>query len=150
MKRFWDKVEKTKDCWNWTACKRDGYGLFRLIAGKSMVNAHRVSWEIYNGEIPKNMLVLHRCDNRLCVNPNHLFLGNLQENMNDRNKKQRQARGEKCGRATISNETALKIRNLNPFFRKAKWGELKSLSKELNVDIQTISCIWNNKTWRHL
>lgn len=150
MDRFWSKVEKTEKCWNWKACKRDGYGLFRLNSGESMRNAHRVSWEILNGDIPHGLQVLHKCDNRLCVNPNHLFLGTLQDNMNDRNKKNRQAKGDACGRATITKNIALKIRKINPSFRKAKWGELKALSIELNIDIQTVSNIWRNKTWRHI
>ena len=92
MKRFWDKVDKSCECWLWTAsCKRNAYGGFKLD-GKT-VGAHRVSWAIANGPIPSGMFVCHRCDNPRCVNPAHLFLGDAKANAADRNKKKRHAHG---------------------------------------------------------
>lgn len=81
-KLFWNKVEKTTSCWLWIGSKTgSGYG--KLKRKGKFYTAHRVSWEVYNGPIPKGMLVLHTCDVRNCVNPKHLFLGTHQDNMDD-------------------------------------------------------------------
>jgi len=81
--RFWAKVDRTDDCWLWTACRTThGYGQFRPERSRG-AQAHRVAWELTNGPIPAGMLVLHRCDNPPCVNPAHLFLGTQSDNMRD-------------------------------------------------------------------
>lgn len=86
MDRFWRKVDEegrlTTECWNWTgATKGKGYGSFWL--GGKPVRAHRVAWEFTHGPVPSGLFVLHRCNNRLCCNPGHLYLGDNEDNMID-------------------------------------------------------------------
>lgn len=93
--RFWAKVKKGKvnECWNWTGAKKGaGYGHLSLnkAAYKSIfMGAHRFSWLLHFGEIPKEMIVCHKCDNMLCVNPKHLFLGTRKDNTQDMVQKNR-------------------------------------------------------------
>jgi len=93
LERFNAKYIKIEGgCWEWSASKhRQGYGRIRLgkKEGKT-VQAHRVSYELFIGEIPSEKLVCHRCDNPSCVNPDHLFLGTHKDNMIDKYKKGRQ------------------------------------------------------------
>ena len=84
MDKFWSKVDKTSDCWNWIATE-EGYGNYS-INGKSFL-AHRVSYAIHRGSIEPGMMVLHSCDNPRCVNPDHLRQGDQSENMIDRAKR---------------------------------------------------------------
>ncbi len=86
--RFWEKVRKGPDCWEWIGCRQAscGYGVIK-VDGKVEL-AHRISWKLVNGD-PQQLCVLHRCDNPPCVNPAHLFLGSHLENMRDRDFKER-------------------------------------------------------------
>lgn len=119
MQRFWDKVNKTDDCWLWTAGTSSGYGTIRGLDQKS-VGAHRLSWELAHGPIPDDLQVLHECDNKLCVRPSHLFLGTQLDNMRDMVAKGRHARsgaGDQTGAnnngSKLAVETVRRIKRLN-------------------------------------
>lgn len=90
---FWASAVITAGCWEWTGRKMRGYGRFSLwdvpTKRARTISAHRASWMLHNGPIPKGMSVLHSCDNPECTNPEHLFLGDQGANMKDMASKRR-------------------------------------------------------------
>jgi hypothetical protein len=92
------RMEPTSGCWLWAGSwDRDGYGYVLTQHGKKYPT-HRYSFERFNGVIPDGLQILHKCDVRSCVNPQHLFLGSIADNMLDKVQKGRQAKGETSGR----------------------------------------------------
>lgn len=140
MKRFTDKIKKTKTCWLWTGCLADGYGKFSLT-GK-MVRAHRFAYELWVGPIPEGQIVRHTCHVRACVNPDHLVLGTHQDNMDDRGVADRQARGEVQGSSILTKEQVVEIYTSH--------GTTVEIANNFNVAQNTVWCIRNNKTWLHV
>lgn len=103
---------------------------------------HRVAWEVANGPIPKGMFVLHRCDVRTCINPDHLFLGTHKDNMRDMQQKRRAAAGDRNGSAKLKPDMVREIR--------ASDLTHKVLSEKYGVAMATISFIKTRRIWRHI
>lgn len=114
--RFWRKVKKTDGCWQWIgSVLKCGYGSFKLNG--HTVRVHRVAWMLIYGAIPEGKLVCHRCDNGLCVNPAHLYLGTQKDNIQDMITKGRSSTvgkpqlGEANRNARLTQEQASAIHN---------------------------------------
>ncbi len=145
--RFWRYVDKkcNNKCWNWTGCcNKGGYGI--IGTNKKTELTHRFSWILHNENIPNGMCVLHICDNRRCVNPSHLFLGTKKDNSHDRDKKDRQSKGESNGRAKLTEDQVKQIRMLYIEENLTQ----REIGKIFNVDHTTVGSIYRNKTWRHI
>lgn len=143
--RFHAGYEKTESgCWVWTRGRHGkGYGLFH-VPGKTIQKTHRVSWEMHNGEIPDGLHVLHRCDNPPCVNPEHLFLGTNQDNVDDKVAKGRLRvqRGSSSGVARLTEDQVVAIRADGRFQRE--------IAETYGIAQTTVSAIKRRQNWAHL
>jgi hypothetical protein len=143
-KKFSEKVDFSGDCWLWIACKcHGGYGQY--FSRPKQVSAHRFSWMHFNGDIPIGLKVLHKCDVRACVNPEHLFLGSSKDNSVDMVKKGRSARGERQGLSKLSSQDVADIRNQYSRGRSKSEFSLYGLAKRYGVSHAQISNIVNFK-----
>lgn len=147
QEKFWLFVDKTDSCWIWTGpIGWGGYGVFRRH-GKTEF-AHRISYFVANREYPDNLIVCHKCDNPICVNPNHLFVGTHADNVHDMMRKGRsnQARGESSGKAKLSRHDVFDIRR-----RFKKDGKTAvELASEYGVNKENIYRIAYRQSWKWL
>ena len=148
IERFEKHITKTDNCWLWKGAKKgQNYGSFS-INGKDY-RAHRIAYKLYINDYDQSLNVLHSCDHTLCVNPDHLFLGTHQENMNDKVNKNRQAKmpGELCPTHKLTEKEVIEI--IKNFENKYR-GMFSNLSKQYNVSSSTIECIYHKRTWTYL
>lgn len=143
--RFWANVAKAGDdqCWLWIASKRGDYGQI-VRSGKNgpWDLVHRLSWKMHFGEIPTGLFVLHRCDQPVCVNPSHLFLGTQAVNMADMAAKGRRAVGEKHGCAKLTNQEAQQIRLATGFH--------EAIAMRFGISRSTVGRIKAGKSWKDM
>ena len=154
INRFWKKVIKTKsdDCWEWTAYKnKKGYGQLGLGSrGEGTILAHRASYLIHNKSLCTNLMVLHKCDNPSCVNPEHLYQGTASDNTKDMIKRNRSvfggynpASGEKNSNSKL---TGNQIKNIRKEIRHMS---CRQLGKKYGVAHSTIARIIRGETWNN-
>ena len=146
LERFWNSanIREVDNCWEWKrAIQSKGYGSVG-IGRKKTALAHRVAYEITYGEIPEGMWILHRCDNRRCVNPKHLFLGTNEDNVRDMVQKGRQAKGEKNGKSKLTIRQVISIREL---YETGHYS-YKNLSELFPVCEHVIRGIIKNDYWK--
>jgi hypothetical protein len=164
--RFWVKTELTETCWMWCGAKHgnNGYGCF-FWQGKN-VTISRLVWWLLHGEIPVRMVVCHKCDNPLCFNPSHLFIGTMKDNLQDASRKGRcamqtqpekmreaikngprpnYARGSRQGQSKL-NETQVKV--IKAALRSG--AGMKALARMFQVGATTIQDIAGNRRWKHV
>lgn len=144
------KPHNPHDCWEWTGYTNGtGYGRMRVMGRKIL--AHRISWELHNQrDIPDGLCVLHTCDNRKCVNPEHLWLGTYLDNAQDKETKGRgnQPKGMAQRKAKLTDEQVLEIRRR--YVKHSKDNNTRTLGKEFGVYPSQIAYIVARKVWKHL
>lgn len=153
--RFWKKVDKNGpihptcgQCWSWTGgLSKRGYGQF--MVGRRGLRSHRYSYTLHVGRIPNGLSVLHKCDNRSCVNPDHLFVGTTLDNQRDKVLKCRQAKGETNGSSKLTEAQALEIKAR---YKRESYrvSNSRELAKEYGVCRATIVAIGTGQVWKHL
>lgn len=144
--RFEQKFRVTPGCWVWTACTRRGYGAFQVDRTTTR-GAHRIAYQLYVGEITPGMLVCHQCDNPLCVNPGHLFLGTALDNMQDMAAKGRKVvtPGIKGEANTHAKLTEQQVREIFADSRASR-----TIARAYGVGKTVVNNIKNKTKWGHL
>lgn len=149
IKRYLEKVLKSDGCWKWLGAKtKNGYGVIRGNASGKPIFAHRFSYAHFNGCIPDGLLVLHKCDNPECTNPDHLFVGTQKDNVHDMMAKGRKPqvvglKGQLSPRAKLTWDQVREIKKMLSDGIKCA-----SIARKFYVTPETISAIKHGKTWK--
>lgn len=135
-------------CWVWQGSQFGNTGYGQIQYRGYPVRAHRLSWELIVGPIPEGLHVCHTCDNRLCINPRHLFVGTHKDNMDDMRRKGREnfAKGERVGVSKMTEDQVLEMRRL--------WAtgqhRICDLARMFGLTHVPVICIIRRKTWKHI
>lgn len=147
---LWQRVIKSDSCWEWQGALTEGYGNFTYQ--RKNYHCHRVSWELAYGPIPGGLWVLHRCDNRKCVRPDHLFLGTHLDNIQDMVAKGRHSfhrRADRpCGQAHPNAKlTDHAVRDIRAY---APTTSIAALARRHGVSESAIQAVLHGDTWIHV
>jgi len=140
--RFWSNVSVAgvNECWPWKRYCKSGYGQVKWLGRAE--EAHRIAYTIAYGDVPRDVVVRHRCDNPKCCNPQHLQTGTHADNVMDRVLRGRSARGERNGLAKLKEE---QVRAIAGDERPAT-----AIAPEYGVSVDTVRSIKQRRIWRHL
>ena len=134
-------INPTTGCWEYQGyIHHDGYGAVQRNGVRAQ--AHRMAWMQLRGPIPDNMLLCHKCDNRKCVNPDHMFIGTNADNQKDKAEKSRACRGESRPLAKLTEKIVREMR--------ASTEPTHILAKRYNIDKSTVKRARNGRTWKHV
>jgi hypothetical protein len=151
---FWARVLKTDEgCWKWTGGRApNGYGItylgFEHVAGKRKsysIGAHKFSWILQRGGVPKGLQLLHQCDRKHCVNPDHMKIGTSKENIQEAHARGLSKIGSALSFAKLTESIVAEARKLF-----AAGTTAKALAKRFGVAHAVMHAAIRGKTWRHV
>jgi hypothetical protein len=144
LPRFLEKTLQGENCWLWQgSIDTQGYG--QLTVAQKPLQAHRLAYTLFKGDIPAGSVIRHSCHNRQCVNPQHLCQGTQKDNIQDSVKAGRMASGERNGRAKLTLENVEEIKQL----RQQGWSQQK-IGQKFNLHHTTVGSLLRGKTWKPL
>lgn len=137
-------IGEPNECWEWQRGRNQhGYGVITIAYKKW--SAHRYAWTLTHGPIPDGAFICHHCDNRACVNPDHLYVGTHQSNMADMVSRERHSMGVRSSRSKLTEEQVREIRRL-----RADGVRIVEVAAQFNVSITTVSQIVHGTRWKHI
>jgi len=149
--RLWSGIQINREtgCWDWTkSLTSSGYGkIYTDSLGRrsKLETVHRLMYKLFIGKIPDHMQVCHKCDNKRCVNPTHLYAGTQQDNTNDAKERHLLARGEKNGYAKLTSSQVQQIRVF-----KLNGMSSRDIGTKFNITQRHANAIIKGNSWNHI